>query len=83
MILIAASTFYSFKMTMSSNQMDPNMKQMPIFMSIMIIVTALFMPSALCIYWFCNNIFTIIQNNLVKKDKKSSLKGSRSKYGKA
>ncbi|MBR4617884.1 MAG: YidC/Oxa1 family membrane protein insertase [Bacilli bacterium] len=84
MILIAASTFYSFKMTMSSNQMDPNMKRMPIFMSIMIIVTAFFMPSALCIYWFFNNIFTIIQNKLVKKpeNKNNSLKGSKRNYGK-
>lgn len=87
MLLIAASTFYSFKMNMSGEQLDASMKNMPIFMSIMIIVTALFMPSALCIYWFFNNIFTIIQNKLVKKTsnekKSSSLKGSKKSYGKA
>lgn len=85
MLLIAVSTFYSFKMGMSGDQLDKNMKNMPIFMSIMIIVTALFMPSALCIYWFFNNIFTIIQNKIVKKSSNNnkSLKGSKKNYGKA
>jgi len=68
MILIALSTFYSFKMNMSGQTLDPAMKKMPIYMSIMIIVTAFFMPSALCIYWIFNNLCTIIQNILVKKD---------------
>lgn len=71
MILIALSTFYSFKMNMSGQTLDPAMKKMPIYMSIMIIVTAFFMPSALCIYWIFNNLCTIIQNALVKKDTNS------------
>ena len=85
MILIAVTTFYSFKMSMSGEQVDPSMKHMPIFMSIMIIVTALFMPSALCIYWFFNNLFTIIQNKIVRKSMKNgnkTLKGSKKSYGK-
>lgn len=68
MLLIAATTFYSFKMNMSGQTLDPAMRKMPIYMSIMIIVTAFFMPSALCIYWIFNNLCTIIQNILVKKD---------------
>ena len=86
MLLIAISTFYSFKMSMTSDQMEPSMKHMPVFMSIMIIVTALFMPSALCIYWFFNNLFTIIQNKIVRKSMKNNnktLKGSKRSYGKA
>lgn len=70
MLLIALTTFYSFKMNMSGQTLDPAMKKMPIYMSIMIIVTAFFMPSALCIYWIFNNLCTIIQNILVKKDLK-------------
>lgn len=70
MLLIALTTFYSFKMNMSGQTLDPAMKKMPIYMSIMIIVTAFFMPSALCIYWIFNNLCTIIQNALVKKDLK-------------
>lgn len=69
MLLIALSTFYSFKMNMSGQTIDPAMKNMPIYMSIMIIVTALFMPSALCIYWLTSNLCTILQNIAVKKTK--------------
>ena len=57
----------SIKMNMSGQTLDPAMKNMPIYMSIMIIVTALFMPSALCIYWFISNLCTILQNITVKR----------------
>ena len=69
-LLIAVTTYFSFKMNTSGQQLDPAMNKMPIYMSIMIIITAFFMPSALCIYWFFNNLFTILQNYLVKKEKK-------------
>ena len=75
MILIAATTFYSFKMNVSGNSLDPSMKMMPVMMSVMIIITALFMPSALGIYWVTTNLFTIFQNISVKR--------SKEKYGKA
>ena len=75
MILISATTFYSFKMNMSGNSLDPSMKMMPVMMSVMIIITALFMPSALGIYWVTTNLFTIFQNISVKR--------SKEKYGKA
>lgn len=74
-LIIAGSTFYSFKIGMGDNQENNNMKSMPIFMTILIVVTALFMPSALCIYWIFNNIFTIIQTKIVKTD--SKLKGRK------
>ena len=72
MLLIAASTFYSFTMTMKDTpSMDGNnsMKNMPIIMSIMIIIMGLYMPSALGIYWITTNLFTIGQNILVKRSK--------------
>jgi len=68
-ILIAVTTFYSLKMNLTGNTSDPNMKMMPYMMSIMIIITALFMPSALGIYWITSNLFTIGQNILVKRSK--------------
>ena len=68
-LLIAASTFFSFKMNMSGNTMDKNMKMMPIMMSGMIILMGLFMPSALGIYWVTSNLFTLVQNILVKRSK--------------
>lgn len=69
MLLIAATTFYSFKMNMSGNTMDPSMRMMPIMMSAMIIITALFMPAALGICWVTSNLLTIAQNIVVKRSK--------------
>ena len=47
------------------------MKMMPYMMTGMIIFTSLFMPSALGIYWITTNVFTIIQNILVKRSKEA------------
>lgn len=68
-LLIAGTTFYSFKMNLSGANMDPSMKMMPIMMSVIIIITALFMPSALGIYWVTSNLLTIAQNIVVKRSK--------------
>lgn len=69
MLLIAATTFFSFKLNMAGNSLDTNMKMMPIMMSVTIIIMALFMPSALGIYWITTNLFTIFQNLAVKRSK--------------
>lgn len=74
MLLIGLSTYFSFKLNTSGNNLDPSMKMMPTMMVGMIIFTALFMPSALGIYWITTNLFTIFQNLLVKR--------SKEKYGK-
>ena len=70
--LLALTTFYSLKMNMTSNPNDINMKMMPTMMTGMIVITALLMPSALGIYWITSNIFTIVQNILVKRSKKEN-----------
>lgn len=69
MLIIAGTTFFAFKMNATGNMEDPTMKMMPVMMSGMIIVTALFMPSGLGIYWVTSNLFTIGQNFLVKRSK--------------
>ncbi len=69
MLLIAGTTFYSFRMNLSNTNIDPSMKMMPIMMSAIIIITALFMPSALGIYWVTSNLLTIAQNIIVKRSK--------------
>lgn len=68
-ILIAATTFYSLKMNLTGSTADPSMKMMPTMMSAIIIITSLFMPSALGLYWITSNLLTIIQNILVKRSK--------------
>ncbi len=70
-ILIGATTYFSFKMNATGNMQDPSMKMMPYMMTGMIIFTSLFMPSALGIYWITTNVFTIIQNILVKRSKEA------------
>lgn len=72
MVIIALSTYYSFKMNMAGTSGNMNMKMMPTMMSIMIIIMALFMPSALGIYWVTTNVFTIFQNLLVKRSKEKN-----------
>lgn len=74
-ILIAATTFFSFKMNGTANQEDPTMKMMPTMMSVMIVLTGIFMPTGLGIYWVTSNLFTLIQNKIVKR--------SNEVYGKA
>lgn len=69
MLFIAGTTFYSLKMNLSNSNVDPSMKMMPVMMSAIIIITALFMPSALGIYWVTSNLLTIIQNIVVKRSK--------------
>ncbi len=69
MITIALTTFFSFKMNATGNMEDPTMKMMPTMMTVMIVITALFMPTGLGIYWVTSNIFTIIQNIVVKRSR--------------
>lgn len=68
-LLIGASTFFSFKMNATGNMQDQSMKMMPYMMTGMIILTGIFMPTGLGIYWVTSNLFTIVQNILIKRSK--------------
>lgn len=68
-ILIALTTYFSFKMNTTGNMAEASMKMMPIMMTVMIVLTSVFMPSGLGIYWVTSNLFTIVQNILVKRSK--------------
>ena len=70
-ILIGLTTHFSFKMNSASSAMsdDPTMKMMPTMMTVMIVFTAIFIPSGLVIYCVTSNLFTIVQNYLVKRSK--------------
>ena len=74
-VIIGITTYFSFKLNAAGNTLDPSMAMMPVMMVVMIIIMSLFMPSALGIYWITTNLFTVIQNLLVKR--------SKIKYGKA
>jgi len=68
-LLIAISTYFSFKLNTTSSTSDPAMKHMPLIMCGMIIIMGLFMPAALGIYWITTNLFTVVQNLIVKRSK--------------
>ena len=68
--LVGVTTYYSFTLNATTSQSENNpMKNMSNMMTIMIVVMGAFMPAALCIYWIATNLFTIIQNLIVKRSK--------------
>ena len=69
-LLVGVTTYFSFSLNKTTAQAgnDP-MKNMTAIMTIMIIVMGFFMPAALCIYWITTNLFTVVQNLLVKRSK--------------
>ena len=68
-LLIGGSTYYSLRMNSTANMTDPTMKMMPTMMTVMLVLTGIFMPSGLGIYWVTSNIFTIVQNIIVRRSK--------------
>ncbi len=88
-ILIALSTYFSFKYTMSStasvNQnkdMKDQMKMMTNIMTILIVVTSFSLTTALAFYWITTYAFIAIQTYIFKrlskenkKEKKDNKKG--------
>ena len=70
-LIVAATTFFSFRATMkdqaaASSDMQKQSKMMMNMFTIMIIVMSIFMTTALDIYWITTNLFTIVQNKIVK-----------------
>ena len=72
-ILVGATTYFSFKLN-STAAGDDQTKTMSRVMTIMILVMSVFMTSALNIYWVTTNLFTVVQNLLVKKGGKKDAK---------
>lgn len=73
-ILVVLTTYFSFKLNSgatSSPEQEKQMKLMSKIMVVMIGVTSITMPVAIEIYWIFNSGFTIVQNLLVKRNKKN------------
>lgn len=68
-IIVGATTYYSLTLNSASNPDNPQMKTMTRVMFIMILVMSVFMTSALNLYWITTNLFTVVQNLLVKRKK--------------
>lgn len=69
-LLVGITTYFSFNLNKTNGQAgNAQMKNMTTIMTVMIIVMGFFMPAALCIYWMTTNLFTVVQNLIVKRSK--------------
>lgn len=69
-VLVGLTTYFSFKLNSTSAGANGQSGMMNKVMVITITGMSLFMSSALGIYWITTNLFTVIQNLLVKRSKK-------------
>ena len=69
-LIVGLTTYYSFKLNMTSMGNNEQSKTMTRMMVIMITVMSFFMTSALDLYWITTNLFTIVQNLFVKRGTK-------------
>ena len=60
-VIMAVTTYYQTKQTMT----DPNMKALVYMMPIMMFAFSGVMPSGLVLYWIISNLFTIVQYALI------------------
>ena len=67
--IVGVTTYFSLTLNSSADPNNSQMKTMTRVMFIMILVMSFFMTSALNIYWITTNMFTVVQNLLVKKKK--------------
>ena len=73
-VIVGLTTYYSFKNNAAAMGDNKQAATMNRTMVIMITVMSLFMTSALNIYWITTNLFTVVQNLLVKRGKKHEKK---------
>ena len=73
-VLVGVTTYFSLKLNSTSNPGNEQAEQMTKIMFFMILFMSIFMTSALNIYWIVTNLFTVVQNILVKKSKEKRKK---------
>lgn len=74
-ILVAAATFFSFKLNSAASMNEEQAQQMKMMMNISVIfisIASFTMSTGIELYWIFNSGFTIVQNLLVKKEKKNA-----------
>ncbi len=74
-IIIALATYYSFKLNSGASMGKEQEKQMKTMTNVMVVImtiTAFSISSGIAIYWVTSNLFTIVQNLLVRRGKKNA-----------
>lgn len=72
-VLIFLATYFSFKLNSGasmSKEQEKSMKMMSNFMVVFMTIVSFSISSGIAIYWITSNVFTIIQNLIVKKERK-------------
>ena len=72
-VLIFLATYFSFKLNSGaamSPEQEKSMKTMSNFMVIFMTFVSFSISSGIAIYWITSNVFTIVQNLIVKKERK-------------
>ena len=72
-VLIFFATYYSFKLNSGasmSKEQEKQMKMMSRFMVIFMTFVSFSISAGIAIYWITSNVFTIVQNLIVKKERK-------------
>lgn len=71
-LLVAVTTYFSFKMNSGATMSEEQTKQMNMTMKVMMVMIVFMsfsMSAAIILYWITNSTFTIIQNLIVKRSK--------------
>jgi YidC/Oxa1 family membrane protein insertase len=69
-IVIIATTYLSFKISMNTQVMGDNASQMKLMMAMMLVMisfASFSLPTAIALYWVVNNIFAIVQSLITNK----------------
>ena len=73
-VLITGATYYSFKMnaaaTAMSEEQAHQMKMMNLFMVVFMTIASFSISSGIAIYWVTSNVFTIVQNLMMRRGNK-------------
>lgn len=69
LIATIATTYFSFKLnaTATAPEQEKQMKFMTRFMMIFIAIASFSLPAGIAIYWIATNLFTVVQNLIVKR----------------
>lgn len=74
-LLVIASTYYSFKLNSGASmgpEQEKTMKTTRNILMVMMIIAAFSTTTGIAIYWITSSVFTIIQNLLVKRGTKNA-----------
>lgn len=73
LLLILLTTYMSFKFSMNNTaggEQQKQMKTMTTFMLVFITIASFSLPTAIALYWVVTNGFSVIQNMILRREKK-------------